>query len=229
MSILDLPRVPEPEVMDDSAEVQAYASPEALAQLDKIDDTFVAHAVRLAGGRTQGRALDVGTGPGQIPTKLAQHLPGWSFLCIDRSAKMLEFATRSAMMKGLAGRVRFLQADGSAIRFEAGTFDLVMCNSMLHHAAEPQRVLAEIARVAKPDGAILIRDLRRPSRLLFDWHVRRHGAAYSGKMRGMYETSLRAAYTVKELEEMLRATPIPGARIFTHEQTHLGIERPAAG
>lgn len=227
MSILDLPREPEPESADDSAEVQAYASAEGLAQLDKIDDTFVAHAVRLVGGRAQGRALDVATGPGQIPLKLAQHLPRWEFFCIDRSAKMLEAANRSAMMKGLARRVRFIPADANAIRFEAATFDLVMCNSALHHFAEPARVLAEIARVAKPDGAILIRDLRRPARLMFQMHLQRHGAAYTGKMRELYEQSLRAAYTVKEVEDLLEQTPIPGARVFTHESTHLGIERAA--
>lgn len=227
MSIFDLPRVPETEVMNDSAEVQAYASPEGLAQLDKIDDTFVAHAVRLVAGRAHGRALDVGTGPGQIPMKLAQHLPGWDFLGIDGSAKMLEQATRGALMKGLAKRVRFIPADANNIRFEAGAFDLVICNSVLHHLAEPARVLAEIGRVAKPAGAILIRDLRRPSRLMFSVHVRKHGSAFTGRMGEMYVASLRAAYTVKEVEELLRAAPIAGARVFTHGATHLGIERPA--
>ena len=50
MSWLDLPRVPEPEVMDDAGEVQAYSSAAAQEYLGKIDDTFVEHAVRLAGG-----------------------------------------------------------------------------------------------------------------------------------------------------------------------------------
>ena len=41
MSWLDLPREPEPEVMDDSDEVEAYASAAAQEYLDRIDDTFV--------------------------------------------------------------------------------------------------------------------------------------------------------------------------------------------
>ncbi len=45
----DLPRVPEPEVMDDSGEVEAYSSSPAQAYLSEIDDTFVAHALQLLG------------------------------------------------------------------------------------------------------------------------------------------------------------------------------------
>src|SRR5579862_969410 len=74
MSWLDLPRVPEPEVMDDGAEVEAYASAAAQAYLSKLDDTLVDHAIRLLDRKadgfgvslTEGRALDIGTGPGQI-------------------------------------------------------------------------------------------------------------------------------------------------------------------
>src|SRR5277367_937469 len=63
MSLLDLPRVPEVEAMDDAGEVEAYASASAQAYLDKIDDTFVEHALRLVNKRPRGRALDIGTGP----------------------------------------------------------------------------------------------------------------------------------------------------------------------
>src|SRR5579862_1802567 len=74
MSWFDLPRVPEPEVMDDGAEVEAYASAAAQAYLSKLDDTLVDHAIRLLDRKadgfgvslTEGRALDIGTGPGQI-------------------------------------------------------------------------------------------------------------------------------------------------------------------
>src|SRR5579872_5382093 len=74
MRWLDLPRVPEPEVMDDGAEVEAYASAAAHAYLGKLDDTLVDHALRLLDARagraglplTDGRAVDIGTGPGQI-------------------------------------------------------------------------------------------------------------------------------------------------------------------
>ena len=265
---LDLPRVPEPEVMDDSDEVEAYSSAAAQAYLDRIDDTFVEHAVRLVAGRSRGRALDIGTGPGQIVLKLARRLPGWQFTGVDRSPNMIRKACcgvagpsgqgfnraddggrdrpsggrsfSSDMSAHEAGastpeaRVQFFVADGNRLPFPSASFDLVMCNSVLHHLAQPERLFAEVARLAKPDGALLIRDLRRPSRLAYPLHVRWYGRHYTDLMYKLYCASVRSAYTVPELGELLRASPLygacpeqsRGARLFRHERTHLGLERP---
>jgi len=118
MSLFDLPRVPEPEVMEDSAEVEAYSSAAAQAYLDKIDDTFVEHAVRLIAGKERGRALDIGTGPGQIVLKLARRLKLWKFVGIDRSANMIAQAEGNlAGTTEAAGRVDFHTADGNRLAF----------------------------------------------------------------------------------------------------------------
>jgi len=228
MSWLDLPRVPEPEVMDDADEVEAYASAAAQAHLDAIDDTFVEHALRLLGGRPEGRALDIGTGPGQIVRKLARRLPGWRFVGVDRSPNMVAQAEKDTRAQGLTGRVEFCVSDGNRLEFPDAGFDFVMCNSVLHHLAEPQRVLAEIHRVARPGAAILIRDLRRPSRLAFPLHVRWHGRRYSGLMYKLFCDSVRAAYTPGEIAAILAASPLTGACVFLHRRTHLGVERPLA-
>src|SRR5712671_6595987 len=123
MKRLDLLRVPEPEVMDDSSEVQAYSSAAADAYLSNIDDTFVDHALRLI-GPVPGCALDIGCGPGQILMKLSARLPEWSFLGIDRSLAMIERAretpdsrTRSGVRPiapSAAGNVYFLAGDASS-------------------------------------------------------------------------------------------------------------------
>jgi ubiquinone/menaquinone biosynthesis C-methylase UbiE len=227
MAFLDLPRVPEPEVMGDSAEVEAYASAAVQAHLDRIDDTFLEHAVRLLAGRERGRALDLGTGPGQIVIKLARRLLLWKFTGVDRSQAMIAEARRNLAVAGapLAGRVDFQVADGTSLPFPDHTFDLVMCNSVLHHLAEPQKLLSEMARLAKPGGAILLRDLRRPGRLSYPLHVWWHGRHYFGTMRKLFCDSVRSAYTVEELEKMLAASRLSGARVFEHRSTHLGIER----
>ena len=274
MSWLDLRREPELEVMDDSDEVEAYSSAAAQAYLDRIDNTFVEHAVRLVAGRAAGRALDIGTGPGQIVLKLARRLPGWQFIGVDRSANMIRQARASAARQGTAlavpsaveekaalaaggrsfssdissdeggaelvpsrprraegapeVRVQFFLADGNRLPFLDAHFDLVMCNSVLHHLAQPQRLFAEVARLVKPDGAILIRDLRRPSRLAYPLHVRWYGRHYSGLMYKLYCASVRSSYTVAELEQILSASPLAGACVFRHGRTHLGLERPVS-
>jgi len=226
MAFLDLPRVPEPEVMDDSGEVEAYASAAAQAHLDAIDSTFVEHALRLVKGCEHGRAIDIGTGPGQIVIKLACRLPRWSFVGVDRSAAMIVQARANLAAAGDArGRVEFEIADGSRLPFPDKSFELVMCNSVLHHLAQPEKLLGEMARLATPGGAILLRDLRRPSRLAYPLHVRWHGRNYSGEMLRLYRDSVRAAYTTPELKRMLKASGISGGRVFQHNSTHIGIER----
>src|SRR5271167_253228 len=230
MALLDLPRVPEPEEMDDLAEVEAYASAAAQAHLDAIDDTFVEHAVRLLAGRERGRALDIGTGPGQIVIKLARRLTRWKFVGVDRSPGMIAQAQANLASAGseVAGRVEFQVADGNRLPFPDSSFDLVLCNSVLHHLAEPEKLLSEIARLASPSGAILLRDLRRPGRFAYPLHIRWHGRHYSGVMYRLYCDSVRSAYTVPELKRLLDSAALARTRVFEHHSTHIGLERPVA-
>jgi ubiquinone/menaquinone biosynthesis C-methylase UbiE len=242
MGWLDLPRVPEPEVMDESGEVEAYSSAAAQSYLSKIDDTFVAHACRLVTSLTAagvaGAVLDIGTGPGQIALKLAAHLPGWLVVGVDRSPNMIRraLAARQSTQPAQStprrsGRksaeVEFLVADANRLPFPDGCFDLVICNSVLHHLENPARLLEEIARVAQSDAAILLRDLRRPSRITYPFHSRLHGRHYSGTMYQLYCDSLRAAYSFDELSALLHKSPLLNANTFRRGRTHLGVQRAA--
>jgi ubiquinone/menaquinone biosynthesis C-methylase UbiE len=239
MGWLDLPRVPEPEVMDECGEVEAYSSAAAQSYLSKIDDTFVAHALRLVAtlitADVAGTLLDIGTGPGQIALKLAAQLPGWLVVGVDRSPNMIRqavAASRAAQSTPQRpGRkraeVEFLVGDANRLPFSDASFDLVLCNSVLHHLENPARLLTEIARVAKPDGAILLRDLRRPSRAAYPFHSRWYGRHYSGTMYRLYCDSLHAAYTVDELSALLQKSSLVDAHVFRRGRTHIGVERAA--
>lgn len=207
--------------MEDAGEVEAYTSAAAQAYLDALDNLLVNQALSL--GIEKGVALDAGTGPGAIPLKIAQRCPGMQLIGVDRSPSMIEAARRSARQQGLQDRVRFCLADANQLCFWEGSFDLVFSNSMLHHLSHPVAALNEMARVTKPQGMVLIRDLRRPSRLAFRSHVVWHGRHYSGRMRELYESSVRAAYTPAELKEMIETSALAGGRIFLYHRTHLGV------
>jgi ubiquinone/menaquinone biosynthesis C-methylase UbiE len=228
MGWLDLPRVPEPEVMDECGEVEAYSSAAAQSYLGKVDETFVTHALRLVASLTTaglaGAVLDLGTGPGQIALKLAERLPGWLVVGVDRSPNMIRQARAAA---GSTARAEFLISDANRLPFPDGSFDLVICNAVLHHLENPASLLKEIAHVAGTHGAILLRDLRRPSRIAYPFHSRWYGRHYSGTMYRLYCDSLRAAYNFDELSALLRQSPLRGARTFRRGRTHLGIEREA--
>ena len=221
MSWWTLPRKPEPEAMNDSDEVEAYSSAAAQAYLDSIDNTLVDQIAGL--GITRGRLLDIGTGPGGIPLKVAQRMPEMKVVGVDFSANMIRAAKKSAVEQGLDGRAIFQVADGKRLCFADSTFDIVISNSVLHHLENPAPFFNEMARVVKPQGAVLLRDLRRPSRLAFPLHVRWFGRYYSGLMKKLYVDSVHAAYTGRELSGLLQGSALADARLFFHERTHLGF------
>ena len=240
MNWLSMPRTPEPEVMAEADEVEAYASAAAQAYLDAIDNTLVEQVVSLAptdhasgaagdSSALSGWLLDVGTGPGGIPLKLVRRFPGLRAVGIDRSLNMVRAARQSAREQGRADRAFFLVADARRIAFPDGCFDIVLSNSVLHHLHDPVPVLNEMARLAKPSGMVLLRDLRRPSRLAFALHVGWFGRYYSGLMKKLYVDSVRAAYTASELRALLRGSALTDAEVFRHRRTHLGfVRRPNA-
>jgi ubiquinone/menaquinone biosynthesis C-methylase UbiE len=117
--------------------------------------------------------------------------------------------------------------DGHSLPFPNGMFAMVFCNSILHHVREPVQLLREMVRVAKPDAPLLLRDLRRPSRLELRWHLWRHGRNYEGLMRGLFEDSVRAAYTLEELQDFIRQSKFDGLATFRFRGAHIGIERRA--
>ena len=258
-----LTRVPEPEVMDDTEEVESYASAAAARHLDAIDNTFVEHLLRLlpnepaterndidmsfrrhretlvqktrnrdlGGQGTQAlsnfeRALDVGTGPAQIPIKILLRIPRLRFIGLDRSRAMLASARRNAEQAGVSDRLSLLAGDGHSLPFPDHAFAMVICNSVLHHAREPVELLRELFRVAAPGAPVLLRDLRRPSRPFLSWHLWRHGRRYDGLMRQLFKDSVRAAYTLAELEGFLDPVQRSGARVFRFRGAHIGIEKP---
>src|SRR5207253_9139964 len=58
--------------------------------------------------------------------------------------------------------VELIEADATALPFEAATFDLVGTMRTLHHVHRPELVLAEIARVARPGATVLVMDQIAP-------------------------------------------------------------------
>ena len=110
MSWLTVPRKPEPEVMGEADEVQAYASAAAQAYLSSLDDTWVDQVIRTGGdhgpasaaqGPLRGWLLDVGTGPGGIPLKLVRLCPSLRAVGVDRSLNMVREARQAAAEQGL--------------------------------------------------------------------------------------------------------------------------------
>ncbi|MBI2815304.1 MAG: class I SAM-dependent methyltransferase [Acidobacteria bacterium] len=214
--------------MDDAAEVESYSSAAAARHLDAIDDTFVEHLLRLlppSAASAPGCGLDVGTGPAEIPIKLLKRVPSLRMIGVDRSRNMLVRARQNAEAAGVSNRLELLRADAHSLPFRDGVFSVVLCNSVLHHARDPVTLVREMSRVAAPGAALLLRDLRRPTRLLMRWHLWRHGRHYRGTMRSLFNASVRAAYTPDELNKIVVAARVERLATFRFGGTHIGCER----
>jgi ubiquinone/menaquinone biosynthesis C-methylase UbiE len=209
----------EPEVMDEAGEADAYMDAAAETHLARLDASWIDRVVAF-GPRAPARVLDVGTGGGQIPAKIARRRPEWRVWGVDRSGAMLA-AGRSAMASARREarvaverlRVGLALAEGRALPFPDGAFDLVISNSLLHHIGDPTPVLDEIARVAGPSGRVLLRDLRRPPRGLLPAWVAWHGRRYRGAMRRLYEASVAAAFTPEEMDIVVRHSRLAPAGV----------------
>ena len=125
-----------------------------LRSLHSPDGPVEAALAQALGGRI-GALLDVGTGTGRIAELLApaaDHVTG-----LDKSPEMLRIA-RARLQNLAPGRHDLVQGDFTTLPFEAAAFDTVTFHQVLHYAQEPERVLAEAARVCRPDGRIAIVD-----------------------------------------------------------------------
>lgn len=96
--------------------------------------------------------LDVGCGTGEISSRLATELPRARVTGVDLLEPHLALARRR--YTALGDRLTFTQADAFELPFAARSFDLVVCRHMLQAVPHPEKVLAEMVRVARP-GATL--------------------------------------------------------------------------
>jgi len=190
--------------------------------------------------------LDVGAGVGQLSLLLAEE-GAREVIGIDISPTMLEAAElmRLSSRSPAAARVNFRLAPAHALPFRDERFDAIICRLVLHHSHKPQLILAELARLLKHGGILILADLlsaddpvkratqnaieekRNPS------HVAIFSAEQYRKLLAGAGFVIEAEQTVtfeRELEEWLDDMQTePGARTVVREMIEAGLETDAAG
>jgi ubiquinone/menaquinone biosynthesis C-methylase UbiE len=97
------------------------------------------------------RALDAGCGTGALACALAAHVA--EVVGVDSDERYVEAARASC-----PENCSFLVGDVAALPFDYGAFDLAGCLRVLHHVRRPELVVAELARVTRPGGIVLVVD-----------------------------------------------------------------------
>lgn len=223
LSRLTHPRRVESPELETPEQIDAFIDSRALEYPGRLEDEFVQRALAL--GVEGGMVLDIGTRVGLIPLKILWQNENFYAIGLDNSGSMIERARETATAWGLGDRAFFQVGDARRMRFKPSYFDLVVSDSTMHCFDDPVSVLAEVNRVLKPKGALLIRDLERPSRFKMASQIGRESAVYGGRMRQHVESSLRAAYTRDELADFVRASGLERARIIAMDACHWAVER----
>ncbi|MGH3134203.1 MAG: class I SAM-dependent methyltransferase [Gaiellaceae bacterium] len=107
------------------------------------------------GLREDATVLEAGCGPGFVTALLLEHVRGGSVTGLDLDSTMLAHAREL-----LAGseRVRFVEASASATGLPAESFDVVLARFLLQHLPDVPAVLAELRRVLRPGGRLIVVD-----------------------------------------------------------------------
>jgi ubiquinone/menaquinone biosynthesis C-methylase UbiE len=157
---------------------------------------FQVWAELLVGLNLRGdeQVLDMGCGRGAILLMAANLLDEgkatgvdiWSTR--DQSGNAREVTLKNAELEGVAGKIELHTADMRELPFANGTFDLVLSSLAIHNISQREgqdKALEEAVRVLKPNGRLIIADIRATKRhaehlhqlgmidishQLLDWH-----------------------------------------------------------
>ncbi|MCU0540954.1 MAG: methyltransferase domain-containing protein [Oscillatoriaceae cyanobacterium Prado104] len=213
-------RILEPEVMDTWEEAVAYDS----MDFTEVNAAFAKSAAAL--GPVFGNVLDAGTGTARIPIALCQLRPEWKLTCIDLSANMLKVAQENVEKARLRSQIQLELIDAKAMPYPDNYFDMVISNSIIHHLPDPLPFLQEVKRVLKPNGGIFLRDLLRPETAeIRDNLVEMYAGDCNAHQKQLFSDSLRAAFTLDEVEMMVKNAGLDGLRIYESSDRHWTVER----
>ena len=199
-------RTPEPELMDDREQAAAYAAADWTESHGKIPGYFRERFPDFAGGRV----IDLGCGTADVTIRFVRAFPEVAVVGVDGSDAMLAFARKSVQNAGLDSRISLERRYLPDRAIETRTFDAVICNSLLHHFADPLAFWRTAASCAKPRAPVLIVDLVRPPdpqtavRL-----VQEHAKGAPPVLERDFIASLHAAYSVDEVREQLVLAGLP--------------------
>lgn len=112
---------------------------------------------RYGGPLENRRILDLGSGMGGLSVALA--LAGAFPLAYEYNPAYCEITKLRAARYGLDLPV--INGAGEALPFADESFDLVTCWDVLEHVQDPEQLIAEISRVVRPNGRVLITAINR--------------------------------------------------------------------
>lgn len=211
-------RIPEPDLMDDAEQAEAYAT----ADFSAPHDAFVAHFRARFPAFANGEVLDLGCGSADVSIRFCEAYPAVRLTGVDGAEAMLDWGRRAVMTRGLVGRLAlrccYLPDEGLG----TARFDGVISNSLLHHLRDPAVLWRTVQQAGCPGAPVMVMDLMRPaSPAEAERLTARHAASAPAVLRRDFYHSLFAAYRPAEVEQQLEAAGLSGFRVEVVSDRHL--------
>ena len=228
---MPLSRVLEPEVMDSPAEAQDYDDMDH-SEVNQafVRDLLAATEVLLRERDARLSAdddvppldvLDLGTGTAQIPIELCRQTDAVRAMACDLSVSMLDVAIMNIDVACLRDRIMLSHIDAKSLPYRDGQFAVVISNRIVHHIPEPSEALREAVRVLAPGGLIFYRDLLRPDDdATVQQLVNTYASGSNDLQRAMFDASLRAALSLDEIRDLVRAINFPPETVQATSDRH---------
>ena len=130
---------------------------DAYTDMPQTSDAVRAEALAaFTGAQPHHIALDVACGPGFLTAALARRCA--TAFGVDATPALIERARGHAPQQGIVN-LRFHLGDAETLPFASARFDVVTCKAAFHHFTRPDRVLAEMRRVVKEGGRVMVADM----------------------------------------------------------------------
>lgn len=128
----------------------------------QIDRLWRRRASRLVATAQPRAILDIATGTGDLAIDLARHIPSVMICGVDLSEEMLEVARGKVERAGLIDRITLVEGDAESLGGAAERFDAVTVGFGVRNFAHLEQCLAEMYRVLRDDGMVMILELSTP-------------------------------------------------------------------
>jgi demethylmenaquinone methyltransferase/2-methoxy-6-polyprenyl-1,4-benzoquinol methylase len=179
-------------------------------------------AISVARPRAGERVLDIATGSGDLAGALARRvLPGGEVWITDINRRMLERGRDRLLDRGLA--LPAAQCDAERLPFAAGYFDCVTVGFGLRNMTRKELALAEMARVLKPGGRLVVLEFSKvwkPLEPAYDWYSFKVLPWLGDKVAGDADAYRYLAESIRQhpdqatLAQMLRAAGFAEVDVF---------------
>lgn len=196
-------RIPEHELMDNTAQAKAYAE----ADYSEPHEAFVKHFKVCFPGFSSGTVLDLGCGPADVTIRFARAFPKTRITGIDGAQVMLDLGLREIKLQELDHQMTLKKCRLPDSELSNLKFDALISNSLLHHLPDPA-VMWQAVKLCTGHGAhIFVMDLLRPSNIETAKEIVQQYANDAPEvLKTDFYNSLLAAFSIEEIQEQLKTS-----------------------